>query len=290
MTKSRAQRRICGGRTFGSVQGVDSVSVADLKRDGVVFTTDEVVSIAQRLVYEPSTAIPEPPFGPLAADRVCIASDGSVTCRGCAATPSVAELAILLQDLLTAAPHVPGGLRYAIARALHEVDAPPFDSIEEFVAAIARYAPSPRADATQQLLLRRDRRRLSPSRSDLRRQLREADRRLYESQLRADTGPPVRAPARGWALGALIAAAVTMMAAAGMVGDGTPPLPAVMAPPAAVSVLSIVPNSGETIHPIFVGPPARTRPVRPVRESRPRELRFRWFHKTIEIRNDLTRP
>ena len=267
-----------------------SVSLGDLKRSGVVFTTDEVVTIAQRLVHDPSTAVPEPPFGPLAADRVSIASDGSVTCRGCAATPSVAELAILLQDLLSAAPHVPGGLRYAIARALHEVDAPPFDSLDEFVAAITRYAPSPRGDEIQQLLLRRDRRRLSPSRSELRRQLREADRRLYESQFSVASASPVRVPARGWAIGAMIGAALAMMAAAGMVGDETPLLPAVTAPPATVSASTIAPNADGTVHPVLVTPQTRLRASHPVRESRTRELRFRWFHKTIEIHNDFTKP
>ena len=61
-------------------------------------------------------------------------------CLGFAATPAVSEVAILLDALLTdATAPVPGGLRYAIARALLDVDAPPFDSLEDFSDAIARF-------------------------------------------------------------------------------------------------------------------------------------------------------
>src|SRR5690242_21959665 len=109
------------------------VSLADLRSGGCVLTADEAVAIARKLIDRPSDdQRPQPPFGPLAAARIRIASDGSVACAGCAVTPTVAELAILLQELLDRTPHVPGGLRYQIARALHDVDAPPFDSLAEF--------------------------------------------------------------------------------------------------------------------------------------------------------------
>src|SRR5579871_4810660 len=144
------------------------VSLAELRRSGLALTADEVVAIAEKLIDQPPDARPHPPFGPLAPERIRIGSDGTISCVGCAVTPTVAELAILMHDLLASTPHVPGGLRYAIARALHEVDAPPFDSLEEFAAAIERYVPRHRDDTLRRLVARRDRRKPSQSTADLR--------------------------------------------------------------------------------------------------------------------------
>src|SRR5215475_7116532 len=100
----------------------------------VTLHANEAVAIVQQLIHshphERDVAI-EQPFGPPSPQNVYLDDDGSVTCRACQATPAVAEIAILLQLLLTCGtPRVPGALRYAVARALHDVDAPPFDSIQ----------------------------------------------------------------------------------------------------------------------------------------------------------------
>jgi hypothetical protein len=53
--------------------------------------------------------------------------------------PAVSEVAILLEAMLPAGTRLPATLRYTIARALLNVDAPPFDSIEELSSALARF-------------------------------------------------------------------------------------------------------------------------------------------------------
>src|SRR5262249_52367273 len=100
---------------------------------------------------------------------------------------------------------VPGGLRYALGRALLEVEAPPFDTLEEFSEALARFETGERHTQISRLHVRAmsligtgpledgtaaqfDRRRNHPSHAELRRQLREADLRLYEA--RQSSGGP----------------------------------------------------------------------------------------------------
>ena len=282
-----------------------TVSLAELLRAGFVPAPDEVVAIADALIHQPPDDPPRPPFGPLAAERVCISSDGAVvSCAGCAATPTVAELAILMQDLLAATPHVPGGLRYAIARALHEVDAPPFDSLDEFATTIQRYAPHRREDVLRRLIARHDRRRPAPSASDLRQQLREADRRFYEAQTRDDSASRVDPRSRSWIVGLLVAGALTTIAAASVVGDRTIALPPVQSPPAAAVEPTIVaPLASDEAHAV-IAPRAPQRPrarsPRPVRDAHVdahvppdthvRGIRLRWLHKTIAIKDDFAKP
>ena len=90
---------------------------------------------------------------------------------------------------------MPGGLRYTIARALLEVDVPPFDSLDDFSRDLARHEHGDRAGIVRRLLrasrlsavgARRYRRPIdgtchAPA-TELRRALREADARLYEYQ------------------------------------------------------------------------------------------------------------
>src|SRR5689334_10611613 len=121
------------------------MSLADLQRAGLTLTADEAVAIVLALIHHEDGRRPQPPFGPPSLSNVRLRGDGSVECRACELTPGVCEVAILLQAMVARAAHVPGGLRYAIARALHEVDAPPFDSIGDFAATLARYAPADRA-------------------------------------------------------------------------------------------------------------------------------------------------
>jgi hypothetical protein len=88
-----------------------------------------------------------------------------------------------------------GGLRYSIARALLQVEAPPFDSIAEFSRALERYEQEEPAGVIRDLWQRGNRRRspaatafrhhperrmTMPSPTALRRDLREADLRIYE--------------------------------------------------------------------------------------------------------------
>jgi hypothetical protein len=73
-------------------------------------------------------------------------------CTGFDVAPAVSEVAILLQAMLASAARVPGGLQYAIARALLEVDAPPFDSLAEFSRALARFEQGDRRAAVRSLL------------------------------------------------------------------------------------------------------------------------------------------
>jgi hypothetical protein len=105
----------------------------------------------------------------------------------------VSEAAILLQELLPIGAPLPGGLRYAIARALHEVDVPPFDSLGDFSNALARFERGDRRAAVRRLWRRAEAVHALPSReggrpdrrawrdvATVRRHLRESDRRLYE--------------------------------------------------------------------------------------------------------------
>jgi Tol biopolymer transport system component len=89
------------------------------------------------------------------ANVIRLTQDGDVVAEGPVNTdgPAVAHAAQLLDDLLPGfdAPpefRAPGGLRLAIARALGTLDVPAFATLDEFVAAIARFAaPDVRAAA-----------------------------------------------------------------------------------------------------------------------------------------------
>jgi hypothetical protein len=179
-----------------------AITIAEILAGGVHITPSEAVAVVQKLIEDETSAFdPCPPFGPPALTTVTIHEDGTVRCRGCAITPSVAEVAILLQALLPAgALRVPGGLRYAVARALHEVSASPFDSIDEFSLTLRRFERGNRNDVVRELFSRArsalamagadrdpaepdvERRRTMPPASELRRQLREADQHVYELQ------------------------------------------------------------------------------------------------------------
>jgi hypothetical protein len=150
------------------------------------------------------------PFGPPTPETVHLDRDGSVVCMGCDVAPAVSEVAILLQAMLTSAVKVPGGLRYALARALLEVDARPFDSLADFSRTLARFEQGDRRGVVRSLLERNapkaevqrwpdaviplpprgvrpvaDRRKVAVQVTELRRHLREADQRLFEQQVAA---------------------------------------------------------------------------------------------------------
>jgi hypothetical protein len=193
-----------------------TLSLSELRKSGVIFRGEEAVAIVQQLIHTvpPSgdTRI-APPFGPPSPDSVYLDNEGFVTCRTCESTLGVSEIAIFLQTLLPAGtPRVPGALRYMIARALHDVDAPPFDSTEDFSAGLARFERGDRAAVVRAMVARvamssvegprpvalEDRRQRMPTASDFRRELRAADARLYAQQFALRALPP--APLRMQAL------------------------------------------------------------------------------------------
>jgi hypothetical protein len=175
-------------------------SVAELRARGITIEPAEAVAVAQQLISDllnHRASEVQPPYGPPSADNVWLHDDGSVVCRGCKTTPAVSEVGIFLEALLPAgSPRVPGGLRYTIARALLNVDVPPFDSLADFSRDLERHERGQSADLVRRVLARAsgepavalalvERRRARASASELRRALREADARWYEHQ------PPV---------------------------------------------------------------------------------------------------
>jgi hypothetical protein len=119
-------------------------------------------------------------------------------------------MAILLDAMLPrgGSVRVPGALRYTIARGLLEVDVSPFDSINDFAEALARHEPEDRRTVLRDLYsrasglradageLRVERRKHGLSRTELRRQLREADEQLFRATVveRHRQGGPVAMP------------------------------------------------------------------------------------------------
>src|SRR5262245_60164003 len=117
------------------------VSIDELIRVGITLDVGEALAIARQLIHLGDRRPHElrAPLGPPSPQNVFLAPDGTVSCSACQTTPTVSELAIFLQHLLPREAGVSGSVRYALARALHEVDAPPFDSLDDFMATIARY-------------------------------------------------------------------------------------------------------------------------------------------------------
>jgi hypothetical protein len=199
-----------------------TASIAEfLDEDGI--EPHEAVAVVQQLIHgsaADASAEPDVPPGPLSIDRVRLGADGSVVCVACDATPAVSEVANLLQSMLPdGTPNVPGALRYTIARARLDVEAPPFDSLDDFSGALARFERGDRRDVVRKLVERSapapsivglsrrpipmfgpragegfavgrhaatpspsDRRAPTVSVTELRRQLREADQRLYSQR------------------------------------------------------------------------------------------------------------
>jgi hypothetical protein len=176
-------------------------SIAELQEAGVMLEVNEAVAIAQQLIRslrEADGRSVEPPYGPPATSNVFLNADGSVTCRGCDTMPAVFDVAIFLDALLPPLPRAPGGLRYAVARAMLAVDVAPFDSMEEFSRALARYEIGTREDVVRRLLQRsssrivaslptKDRRQPGASVAELRRELRETDLLLYQQRIALST-------------------------------------------------------------------------------------------------------
>jgi len=232
-----------------------SATVAELQRAGVAVEPGEAVAIAQQLIATlcdgGSLDVLEPPFGPPTAETVVLHGDGTVTCRGCDATPAVSEIARLLRTMLPDGASRPAGaLRYTIARALLEVDAPPFDSIDALSRALARFESGPREHSVMRVLRRLDApralvplpvadRRRQPQTTMLRRALRDADAQLYLRAVAPTTivvtTPPARqrsytAPLACLAAGLLLVGAGEAMHGLRAVSAAPPPPPPLAAP------------------------------------------------------------
>lgn len=231
------------------------VLIADLLARGVRIEAAEAVAITQQVIVQLTgeldlAAEPDAPLlGPPTPANVFLGRDGSAICLGCQATPAVFEVAVLLQTLLPAGMgQVPGGLRYAMARGLHDVDAPPFESVDDFSRALSRYERGDRAAQVRDLVARAtgeprvhafgrprapsapavDRRRTGPAPAALRRELHAADRLRFEQRAVAprDAGPAAPPPAqptivqaghpRRWRLPAIAAVLVGGLALSGV--------------------------------------------------------------------------
>lgn len=124
-----------------------TISLSHLQGRGVRLETHEAVALARELMAHPC--------GLPTLDNIRLGSDGSASCMSTDAVPSVASYAELLLRLLPAGiPDVPAPLRYAIARGLEAVEAPPFGSLSEFSATLARFEKGPRADILRAILQR----------------------------------------------------------------------------------------------------------------------------------------
>jgi hypothetical protein len=191
---------------------IQTLSLKEVIGRGVELKHYEAIAVVQELIRNVAPgAQPTAPLGPPSLETVHLGADGSVVCHSCATTPAVFEIAILLDLMLPRGGHirVPGAVRYAIARALLEVDALPFDSVAELSAVLERYKRGSRSTVLADVYARaartirgsciggEERRKTGPSVTALRQQLREADEALFgalEQQLVPDAPHPMRTP------------------------------------------------------------------------------------------------
>jgi hypothetical protein len=131
-----------------------TIALSHLLGRGVRLETHEAVALARELLAHPC-GIPTP-------ENIQLGSDGSASCISTDGVPSVVSVADLLLALLPAgAPNVPAPLRYAIARGLEAVEAPPFASLGEFSRTLERFEKGASRDVLRGVVQRGAR----PSRS-----------------------------------------------------------------------------------------------------------------------------
>jgi WD40-like Beta Propeller Repeat len=124
-----------------------TIALSHLHGRGVHLETHEAVALARELMAHPC-GIPRP-------ENIQLGSDGSASCLSTDGMPSVASFADLLLTLLPAGtPNVPAPLRYAIARGLGTVEAPPFGSLGEFSKALVRFEKGASRDVLRGVLQR----------------------------------------------------------------------------------------------------------------------------------------
>jgi hypothetical protein len=124
-----------------------TIALSHLLGRGVRLETHEAVALARELLAHPcGIATPE---------NIQLGSDGSASCSSTVGTTSVASVAQLLLTLLPpGTPNVPAPLRYAIARGLEAVEAPPFASLGEFSTALERFEKGESRDVLRGVLQR----------------------------------------------------------------------------------------------------------------------------------------
>jgi hypothetical protein len=124
-----------------------TIALSHLLGRGVRLETHEAVALARQLLAH-ACGIPTP-------ENIQLGSDGSASCISTDGMPSVASVAGLLLTLLPAGtPNVPAPLRYAIARGLEAVEAPPFASLGEFSSALERFEKGASRDVLRGVLQR----------------------------------------------------------------------------------------------------------------------------------------
>ena len=124
-----------------------TIALSHLLGRGVRLETHEAVALARELLAHPC-GIPTP-------ENIQLGSDGSASCISTDGMPSVASVADLLLTLLpSGTPNVPAPLRYAIARGLEAVEAPPFASLGEFSSALERFEKGASRDVLRGVLQR----------------------------------------------------------------------------------------------------------------------------------------
>jgi hypothetical protein len=137
-----------------------TIALSHLLGRGVRLETHEAVALARELLAQPC-GIPTP-------ENIYLSSDGSASCVSTEGMPSVASVAELLRTLLPpGTPNVPAPLRYAIARGLEAVEAPPFASPAEFSNALARFEKGASRDVLRGVLQRGARPTVVPLRPTL---------------------------------------------------------------------------------------------------------------------------
>jgi len=183
-------------------------TLAELTDQKIEIAFADAVAIAQQLICEPDAVRDaQPPYAALTLESVAVTPDGMVHCLHKASPPTVTEVGLVMQSLLRHSPSLPGGLRYTVSRAIHEVEAPPFESAEDLSRALERFEAGDRREQVASLYQRAsaasdpnagvvsspppeswtsdypERRTRQQSAASLRRQLRDADQRFYEAQL-----------------------------------------------------------------------------------------------------------
>src|SRR5689334_3217289 len=109
-----------------------TLALSRLLRSGVSLETHEAVALARELLAH-RRGIPT-------VENIQLGSDGTASCIRIDGEPTVASVADLLQTLLpTGTANVPAPLRYAIARGLELVEAPPFASLDDFSKTLQRF-------------------------------------------------------------------------------------------------------------------------------------------------------
>jgi hypothetical protein len=227
----------------------------------------------------------EPPYGPPSVDNVFLHEDGSVVCRGCRTTPAVSEVGHFLGSLIReGSACAPGALRYAIARARLEVDVRPFDSLQDFARDLVRHEHGVRAEVVRGVMARAgaprvstalsriERRRPHASVTELRRDLRAAEARVFE---RLVVVPPIDvAPTRPRSLsgaGACLAAGLALICTGELMHRRQAPMVVTAAVPLVSQAAAAEPEREQTARvpstPLGAGPstPLRAGPSTPLR-------------------------